>query len=215
MLHSVQKGAFTLIELLVVITIIGILATGATTVYTSQIQKARDTTRVNDIKALQAGVEQSYQDKGTYPNAGMAIWTSQQWFDDVTKYTPKLPKDPKTGQKSTNSNFDYTYAVAADTNGVFAQSYELSTTFENSGNVSSKATGDGGSDADRLEQWVGIVPIRTNVNQTTPPATWVATGVPVAASCIGVSVAPAATANATCPAATLTATANAGTLVIR
>lgn len=49
---SVQKG-FTLIELLVVITIIGILATGAVTVYTSQIQKARDTTRISDIKAIQ------------------------------------------------------------------------------------------------------------------------------------------------------------------
>jgi prepilin-type N-terminal cleavage/methylation domain-containing protein len=38
--------AFTLIELLVVITIIGILATGAVAIYTSQIQKARDTTRL-------------------------------------------------------------------------------------------------------------------------------------------------------------------------
>jgi type II secretory pathway pseudopilin PulG len=36
----------------VVITIIGILATGAVTVYTSQIQKARDTTRITDMKAL-------------------------------------------------------------------------------------------------------------------------------------------------------------------
>jgi prepilin-type N-terminal cleavage/methylation domain-containing protein len=49
-----SKKAFTLIELLVVITIIGILATGATAVYTSQIQKARDTTRINDIEALKA-----------------------------------------------------------------------------------------------------------------------------------------------------------------
>lgn len=49
-----QKKGFTLIELLVVITIIGILATGATAVYTSQIQKARDTTRINDLKTLQS-----------------------------------------------------------------------------------------------------------------------------------------------------------------
>lgn len=125
MLQSLKKSGFTLIELLVVITIIGILATGATTVYTSQIQKARDTTRVNDVKALQSGIEQSYQDKGTYPNAGLVINTSQQGFDDVVKYTPKLPKDPKTGQKSANSNFDYTYAVAGDTNGIPGQSYEV------------------------------------------------------------------------------------------
>gem|GEM_PF-1267716 len=56
------KLGFTLIELLVVITIIGILATGATSVYTSQIQKARDSTRITDIKAVQSGVEQEYQD---------------------------------------------------------------------------------------------------------------------------------------------------------
>jgi prepilin-type N-terminal cleavage/methylation domain-containing protein len=49
-----NKRGFTLIELLVVITIIGILATGATATYTSQIQKARDTSRVNDIKAVQS-----------------------------------------------------------------------------------------------------------------------------------------------------------------
>jgi len=58
---------------LVVITIIGILATGATATYTSQIQKARDTTRINDVKALQSGVEQSYQDASQYPDATAAF----------------------------------------------------------------------------------------------------------------------------------------------
>jgi prepilin-type N-terminal cleavage/methylation domain-containing protein len=47
------KLGFTLIELLVVITIIGILATGATSIYTSQIQKARDSTRITSISAIQ------------------------------------------------------------------------------------------------------------------------------------------------------------------
>jgi general secretion pathway protein G len=66
MIKAIQKG-FTLIELLVVITIIGILATGAVTTFTSQIQKARDTTRISDIKALQSATEQSYQDTSVYP----------------------------------------------------------------------------------------------------------------------------------------------------
>ena len=48
-----MKKAFTLIELLVVITIIGILATGGTAVYTSQIKKARDSNRIQDIKQIQ------------------------------------------------------------------------------------------------------------------------------------------------------------------
>ena len=57
---AIKKG-FTLIELLVVITIIGILATGAVQVFTSQIQKARDATRISDITALRGGIEQAYQ----------------------------------------------------------------------------------------------------------------------------------------------------------
>jgi len=51
-MKNIMKG-FTLIELLVVITIIGILATGAVSVYTSQIQKSRDSVRLTDVKALQ------------------------------------------------------------------------------------------------------------------------------------------------------------------
>ena len=65
-IKNIIKG-FTLIELLVVITIIGILATGATAVYTSQIQKARDSNRVTDIKSLQGAVEQAYADLSEYP----------------------------------------------------------------------------------------------------------------------------------------------------
>lgn len=61
-MQNLAKKGFTLIELLVVITIIGILATGAVTTFTSQIQKARDSTRISDIKALQTAVEQVYQD---------------------------------------------------------------------------------------------------------------------------------------------------------
>ncbi len=67
MKKMLQKG-FTLIELLVVITIIGILATGAVTVYTSQMTKARDSTRLSDIKALQGAIEQAYMDDYEYPD---------------------------------------------------------------------------------------------------------------------------------------------------
>jgi prepilin-type N-terminal cleavage/methylation domain-containing protein len=74
MLQQKNKKGFTLIELLVVITIIGILATGAVSVFTSQIQKARDTTRINDTKALQGGIEQFYQDTSVYP-LGLSDWT--------------------------------------------------------------------------------------------------------------------------------------------
>ena len=61
------KKGFTLVELLVVIAIIGILATGAVWVYTSQLEKARDSTRVTDLNNLRSAVEQFYQDKSEYP----------------------------------------------------------------------------------------------------------------------------------------------------
>lgn len=147
--QSIKKG-FTLIELLVVITIIGILATGATTVFTSQIQKARDSTRLTDIKALQSGVEQVYQDLGEYPNKGVAS------FSGVTAYVPKFPQDPKSGQASNNTIFDYLYNVSDDSNGVSLQEYEFSTTFEQTGNITSKAETDGWNDDYRLEQGLDL-----------------------------------------------------------
>ncbi len=138
---------FTLIELLVVITIIGILATGATAVYTSQIQKARDTTRLNDTKTLQSGIEQVFQDKGIYSAPGS-------FSGDIAKYLTIIPHDPKTGQTTTKTSFDYAYNQGKDpVTTVLGQTYELSTAFENQGNIDSKAanTVDKGNDANRLE----------------------------------------------------------------
>jgi general secretion pathway protein G len=65
-IQSIKKG-FTLIELLVVITIIGILATGGVSVFTTQLQGARDSTRIGDMKLMETGVHQYFNDQGTYP----------------------------------------------------------------------------------------------------------------------------------------------------
>jgi prepilin-type N-terminal cleavage/methylation domain-containing protein len=132
MIKAMQKG-FTLIELLVVITIIGILATGAVTTFTSQIQKARDTTRISDVKALQGGV-----DKGAS-------------FSGVQVYVQTLPSDPKSDQASANSVFDYMYNSGPDANNIPLQQYELSTHFEQQGNIDKKAADDNGDDPFRLE----------------------------------------------------------------
>jgi len=150
MLQSIKKG-FTLIELLVVITIIGILATGATTIYTSQIQKARDTTRVSDMKALQGGIEQAYQDNTQYPGLGVALDAA------IDPYIPRLPSDPKSGIAGTSA-FDYLYNASQDTNNIPFQEYEVSTTFEQQGNLDTKAdnTADSGSDDERLELGINV-----------------------------------------------------------
>ena len=153
---KLRTKGFTLIELLVVITIIGILATGGVAVYTSQIQKARDTTRINDIEALKSGVEQFYQDKSDYPDAAADFTT------DVIKYVPKFPKDPKSSQlcnkgAATNATAcEYLYAVSDDVNNIVNGEYKLSIGFENQGNIDSKASKDGGATNEANRYEVGL-----------------------------------------------------------
>lgn len=153
------KLGFTLIELLVVITIIGILATGAVSVYTSQIQKARDSVRLTDVNALKWSIEQSYQDISEYPG-------SDTFFTDVSVYLEKFPKDPKHGQPCNDwwnpvnaSDCAYSYIVWPDNNGILFGEFEVSTSFENAGNVSQKAALDWGwtwVELTRLELWIDI-----------------------------------------------------------
>jgi len=152
-IRSVIKG-FTLIELLVVITIIGILATWATTVYTSQIQKARDSTRVTDIWVLQQSIEQVYQDNTEYPYSNEFLtWAVGK--TTVSAYMEKIPGDPKNGQtcnaKNGATDCWYTYAPSVDANGIAFWAYEISTAFENEWNVTKKAALDNGNDTTRLE----------------------------------------------------------------
>lgn len=152
MIKSIQKG-FTLIELLVVITIIGILATGAVTTFTSQIQKARDTTRISSAKAIQSGIEQFYQDVSEYP-AWRNGWIDggQLWSSTVVNdYVPNLAEDPKHDQTCNGSQCGYVYSVGPDINGITNGSYEVSTAFENQWNIDNKAGTDDGDDGDRLE----------------------------------------------------------------
>ncbi|MDP2090694.1 MAG: prepilin-type N-terminal cleavage/methylation domain-containing protein [Candidatus Gracilibacteria bacterium] len=153
------KSGFTLIELLVVITIIGILATGAVSVYTSQIQRARDSVRLQDVTALKGGIEQYYQDNSEYPQSNGAS------FSGITVYTPNLPKDPKSGQARTGAAFDYIYTVGPDANSIVGQDYEISTTFEQQGNIDQKAanTIDGGNDDLRLELGIDLTGNDTQV----------------------------------------------------
>ena len=162
-LKTIMKG-FTLIELLVVITIIGILATGATSVYTSQIQKARDTTRINDVKALQSWIEQFYQDSYVYP-----IWLTD-WTTTVMDYLPNLAEDPKHDQTCNGSRCGYIYFVWDDEVWITQWSYEISTAFENTWNVTNKASAasDNWLDDDRLELWLDTNTNVTEHAQATP-----------------------------------------------
>ena len=146
------KSAFTLIELLVVITIIGILATWAVSIYTSQIQKARDSTRITSLNALKASVEQVYQDLSEYPH-------SDTFIPSVSPYLENFPKDPKHAQPCNNGgagtvDCGFAYITSADSNGILFGTYELSTAFENTWNLAARAVADSGTDGLRLEIWI-------------------------------------------------------------
>ncbi|OGD99430.1 hypothetical protein A2W45_04120, partial [Candidatus Curtissbacteria bacterium RIFCSPHIGHO2_12_41_11] len=66
---SHSKG-FTIIELLVVIAIIGILVVVASMAYGNVRQKARDSQRKEELKALKAVLLMYYQDHDAYPDPG-------------------------------------------------------------------------------------------------------------------------------------------------
>lgn len=68
------KG-FTLIELLVVITIIGILATGAVSIYSGAQAKARDAQRQNDITSLASAETYYLADHDSYVAAVASLKT--------------------------------------------------------------------------------------------------------------------------------------------
>ena len=63
-----NQSGFTIIELLIVIVVIGILAGLVLTTFNGIQQKARDTERETDIKAVHAQVEAFWAQKGHYPS---------------------------------------------------------------------------------------------------------------------------------------------------
>lgn len=177
-MRKISKLGFTLIELLVVITIIWILATGATAVYTSQIQKSRDATRVSDLKVFQSWLEQLYWDLSFYPgvNNGATPTCSSTSTDANLRclrtlwYMPRIPADPKKGSAWNWSALDYTYAVWPS-DGILKQVYEVSMWVEsNWQKLKADVTVDNWNDNNRYEVWMVPAWINTRTNGATTVA---------------------------------------------
>ncbi len=66
--YKKKQSGFTIVELLIVIVVIGILAGLVITTFNGIQQKARDTERETDIKAIHAQVEAFWAQKGYYPS---------------------------------------------------------------------------------------------------------------------------------------------------
>ena len=91
------KPGFTLIELLVVISIIGILSAIGMTAFTNAQKKARDATRIGDMKAYQSAYEQYYATSGT-SSYGTTCGAMESYFSSGI-----APTDPKTGWTAYNA----------------------------------------------------------------------------------------------------------------
>jgi len=85
-----KQSGFTLIELMVVMAIIAILATAGLSAYTGYIKKARDTTRIADLNAINTIILGQLSTSGTTPtsitevkNAITAANNSKMLFDPL------------------------------------------------------------------------------------------------------------------------------------
>ena len=114
--------------------------------YNVQIEKARDTTRIFDLYALQSAIEQTYQDDAEYPS-------KENFKELVSVYMPNIPKDSLAGFTIDECDFWYIYEVGLDKNGINNGNYRLSTCFENKDYISDRATQDRGDDDLRFEKW--------------------------------------------------------------
>jgi len=87
---------FSLVELLVVIAVIGILVVVASVAYGNVREKARDSQRKQELKAVATALLLYYQDYGEYPTCPSGCTSeSGNWIPGlVPDYIKSLPKDP-------------------------------------------------------------------------------------------------------------------------
>jgi len=69
-----KQSGFTLIELMVVMAIIAILATAGLSAYTGYIKKARDTTRIADVAAINTIILGSMSTTGKPPQTSLEVY---------------------------------------------------------------------------------------------------------------------------------------------
>lgn len=116
--------------------------------YSNQIEKARDSSRISDLRALTMWIEQFYQDNWEYPrNRDDFI----NWIEYI--YIYELPTDPSWNIEINWCKFWYYYEVWKDKNGIENQTYKLSTCFESEDNINNRAKIDWWSYDNKYEIW--------------------------------------------------------------
>ena len=145
---SLKKNnrGFTIVELLIVIVVIGILAALVIVTYNGIQQKARDTERKTDIKALQGHMEAYWADNAKYPtltqvndaSAGGFRQTQFKGLDGAAFADPKNPTSQQLCATSTSNCYGYAVTPAGCDNGAGGDctNYTLTATLESGGTFS-------------------------------------------------------------------------------
>lgn len=122
-MRKIFQNGFTLIELLIVISIISVLAMGSAGLYSTSLQRGRDAKRKGDLNTIQKGLEQYYDDKGSYPPSygATAVRLCNNGFTTAAActapvYLITIPKDPN------GTNYYYTNPTS--------QTYQLYSTLD-------------------------------------------------------------------------------------
>jgi type II secretion system protein G len=102
-----KQSGFTIVELLIVIIVIGILATLVLVTFTGVQQKARNTQRQTDIKAVASHLETYNAQNGMYPTKAN--------LDDATWVAANLKGLDKEATKDPNGTV-YTFAASSTSN---------------------------------------------------------------------------------------------------
>lgn len=143
MAYKLKQQGFTIVELLIVIVVIGILAALVITTFTGIQQKARNTERETDIKALQGQIEAYYAQNGKYPTLANLNDTtfrsaSMKGLDAEALKDPKGSAQTLVAAAAANS---YAYTVTpsgCDNSATDCSGYTLTATYE--GTVNGNAT---------------------------------------------------------------------------
>lgn len=132
-----EKG-FTIIELLIVIVVIGILVGLVITTFTGIQQKARNTERETDVKAIHGHLEAFYAQNGKYPtltdvNDGTWRSTNMKGLDADALKDPKGSAQALVGTVGANNYAFVVTPSGCDNTSTDCTAYVLTATLEGGG----------------------------------------------------------------------------------
>ncbi|PKM91449.1 hypothetical protein CVU82_02535 [Candidatus Falkowbacteria bacterium HGW-Falkowbacteria-1] len=126
---NTRKKAFTLVELLVVIAIIGILATLATIALQQARSRARDSSRVADMKQVQTALELFFNEQGRYPTE--EEWGSGSISGDFENFMNIIPTAPTPADGTCDSDENSFYYTPSEDYSAYTISFCLGKSISN------------------------------------------------------------------------------------